>query len=114
MLVKSQRLTKDKDFENIFKNGKSVYSSFFRVNAIENNLTNNRYGIIVSNKISKIATERNKIKRQIRYLIQKNKNKLKIGFDIVVLVSAPAVTIDYKKKSIELYYLFNKLQLVIQ
>lgn len=44
-----------------------------------------RFGIIVSTKISKLATQRNRIKRLIRSAIYKNLSKIHSGYDILIL-----------------------------
>ncbi|MCK4553470.1 ribonuclease P protein component [Candidatus Parcubacteria bacterium] len=90
MLNKINRLTKDKDFDNIFKNGKSSYDKLIGVKAIQNQLGNSRFGILVSAKVSKKAVERNKIKRQIREIIKLQLNKIKLGYDVVI-ITLPAI-----------------------
>ena len=55
MLKKINRLTKQKDFEKVFKNGQSVYDGKLGIKALANNLPENRYGIIISAKVSKKA-----------------------------------------------------------
>jgi len=71
MFATKNRLSKQKDFEKIFKNGKTINGGFFKIFYIKNSLNNNRFSIIVGKKISKIAVVRNHIKRLIRKEIEK-------------------------------------------
>ena len=90
MLNKINRLTKDKDFDNVFKNGKSSYDKLIGAKAIQNQLGDSRFGILVSAKVSKKAVERNKIKRQIREIIRLQQDKTKPGYDVVI-ITLPAI-----------------------
>ena len=59
MLAKINRIKKKKDFEVIFKNSKSLKNNLFILKVAKNNLGLNRFGFVVSLKISKKATVRN-------------------------------------------------------
>ncbi|MFA6989293.1 MAG: ribonuclease P protein component [Candidatus Gastranaerophilaceae bacterium] len=79
------RISKKKDFDNIFSKGKSFYSEFLGIKSLKNSTGQNRLAIIISTKISKKAAERNKIRRKIREAIRNEKEKMKKGHDIVVI-----------------------------
>ncbi len=87
MLKKYLRLSKKKEFDLVFKKGKSTYSPFLLLKYADNGLPLSRFGIIVSNKVSKKATKRNLIKRRLREIIRLNQPKIKKGFDFVIIVS---------------------------
>ncbi len=116
MLNKINRLTKDKDFDNVFKNGKSSYDKLIGVKAIQNQLENSRFGILISTKVSKKAVERNKIKRQIREIIRLQPDKIKFGYDIVIITLPAVLGKSYQeiKGSINCHFkrlgLYNKKQ----
>lgn len=87
MLLKKNRLTKKKDFEAVFKNGKTFKQGFLVIKIAKNNLGINRFGFIVSQKISKKANVRNKVKRRLREVVRleiKNNNK-KEGIDAIFI-----------------------------
>ncbi len=90
MLKKDNRLTKDKDFDKVFKQGKGVFLGILGVRAVKNDLKKNRYGILVGEKVSKKAVIRNKIKRRLRQAINNSVDEVKKGFDIVV-TTTPAI-----------------------
>jgi ribonuclease P protein component len=111
MLAKSRRLVKERDFENIFKVGQSYYTKLFGVKTINNQKNSNRFGIIVSAKVSKKATERNKLKRQIRQIIEEFEKKMVMGFDTVIIALPSSLNYGYKTITGELEKIFIKLRL---
>lgn len=78
-------LKKRKDFDNVFKKGKSARCSFVLIKFLPNNLAKNRVGIIVSQKVAKKAVRRNKIKRWLKAALLPNLPKNKSGFDIILM-----------------------------
>lgn len=87
MLPKLHRLTKNKDFQKVFKKGKSIYfhEICLCVKFFKNNLSHSRFGFVVSSKISNRASRRNKVKRLLREVVKKNLTRIKPGFDIVIV-----------------------------
>ncbi|MFH1745002.1 MAG: ribonuclease P protein component [bacterium] len=102
MISKNNRITKDKEFEKIFKTGRSSYNKTTGMKASSNDLGVSRVGIIVSNKVSKSAVIRNKIKRRIRYVMEKKIKEIK-NKDIVIITFPATVekSFDEIKQSIE-------------
>lgn len=86
MLLKTNRLTKKKDFEKLFKKGKSFKNGFLILRLVQNNLEASRFGFIVSQKVSKKAVVRNKVKRRLRDIIRQNIKEAKKGLDIALIV----------------------------
>ena len=78
MLSKINRIKKKKDFEIIFKKGKSFKNKLFILRFIKNNLNQNRFGFVVSQKVSKKAVVRNKVRRRLAEIIKSYFNNLKI------------------------------------
>ncbi|MBU4375446.1 ribonuclease P protein component [Patescibacteria group bacterium] len=90
MFAKINRLTKDKDFDNVFKNGKSSYDKIIGVKAAANQQKNSRFGILVSAKVSKKAVERNVIKRRIREALKPQSVKIAESRDVII-IAFPAI-----------------------
>lgn len=86
MLPKNNRIKKKKDFELIFKEGKSLSNSLFVVKFLSNNLELSRFAFVISQKVSKKAVVRNKIKRTLSRVIEGKLQEIKIGQDIVFIV----------------------------
>lgn len=84
MLPRAYRLKKDKDYERVFKSGRSFFIREIGIKYIKNNLDKTRIGIVMPKKTFK-KPQRNLLKRQIRHIFIENLEKLKIGFDIMVI-----------------------------
>ena len=113
MLKKAKRLTKDEEFDYVFKKGRSNYDKIIGIKAALNNLTCNRYGIMVSNKISKKAVERNKIKRQIKVILNILEENIKIGYDIIIIALPEIKEKKYSEIEISIKNNLKKLKLDI-
>lgn len=85
MLPKTNRIKKKKDFELIFKNGTSFKNKLFILRFIKNNSDQNRFGFIVSQKVSKKATVRNKTRRRLTEAVKARRKKIKPGKDFVLI-----------------------------
>ena len=83
MLPQINRLRNTKDIEMVFKKGRGVKEGFLFLKFLENNLKVSRFAFIVSRKTARKAVQRNKIKRRLRDIVQKNLPRLKTGFDFV-------------------------------
>jgi len=98
MLPQTNRIKKKKDFEIIFKDSKTFKNNIFIVRVAKNNLGLNRFGFVVSLKISKKATSRNKVRRRLSEAIQLEVKNIKIGTDLV-FIALPGIE---KKNFIEI------------
>lgn len=88
MLPDKNRLKGSLVFDEVKKQGKMYQSDTFGILVRKREDDEpTRFGIVVSNKISKKAVERNKVKRMLRKVIRKKLGKIKDGFDVVVLAN---------------------------
>lgn len=113
MFAKQYRLQKDKDFKLTFKKGKTFNNGFLFLKLRRNDLKVSRFGFVVSSKILKKATLRNKIKRRLRDIINKNLVNIKSGIDIVIGVKTEIISKDYQEIKKELESLLHKAGLCI-
>jgi len=90
MLPQKNRLKKEKDFDEVFEKGKGFNSSLLFLKAKRNNLKVKRFGFVVSQKVSKKAIVRNRVKRFLREAIKERLKEIKSGVDIV-LVTKPGI-----------------------
>ena len=86
MLKKENRISKNKDFDRIFKTGQSFYGRILAIKAVKNDLDLNRLGLMVSTKVSKKAVVRNRFKRQLREIVKKELPQIKPSHDLVIIV----------------------------
>src|SRR5476649_2893933 len=79
MLKKKFRLLRETKFDK-----KNIYTSpFFVLRFTKNDSSFSRFGFVVSKKIDKRATIRNRVKRQVRVCIENNLDKIKDGYDLL-------------------------------
>ena len=97
MLKNINRLKKGKDFDKIFKKGRGFKENFILLKIIKNNLGLKRFGFIISQKVSKKATIRNKLKRKLRKLIEVEFNKIKEGIDGIFIALPGLENKDYQE-----------------
>ncbi|MCX6720856.1 MAG: ribonuclease P protein component [Candidatus Staskawiczbacteria bacterium] len=90
MLPKTNRIRKKRDFETIFANSKSLKNSLFIFRIAKNNLGLNRFGFVVSLKVSKRAVVRNKVRRRLAEIMAVEEKSIKPGKDIV-LIALPGI-----------------------
>ena len=81
---------------------------------IANNLAGNRFGIMVGLKVSKLAVERNKIKRRMREIIRFEEKNLKKSFDFVVTVLPAARGLGFEELKKSLLFNFKRLGVNLQ
>jgi ribonuclease P protein component len=79
------KITKTKEFDQAFKQGVTSFFPGVLVKKTKNNLNNNRFGIIVSTKVSPKAVVRNKAKRIIRECLRGENKKMTQGNDYVFI-----------------------------
>lgn len=86
MLKKELRIRKQKDFDRIFSSGSFFSESFLSAKMAKNDFGFSRFAFIVSNKVSKKAHERNRIKRLLREAIRMSLVNIRQGIDVVFIV----------------------------
>lgn len=112
MFLKKNRIIKEKDFEKIFKKGKGKYGKSLGLKYLKNNLTFNRFAVVVSTKVSKKAVVRNKIKRQIRKILKKQKYNKKNNYDIIILTLSPIISKTFLEIEKDVFYLLQSQKLL--
>ena len=93
-MKKRFRVKKEKDFNAIFKEGKSFANRKFVIYRLENNEQHFRVGLSVSKKLGN-AVMRNQIKRRIRHILIEYKNQLVENVDFVVIARKGVEILDY-------------------
>ena len=111
MLPKENRLKKKKDFERVFKKGRSFKEGFLFLKVVKNNLKDNRFGFLVGKNFSKKATLRNKLRRKLREIIKLKMPKFKKNFDAVLIIIPGIETKDFWEIEETINKLFLKAKL---
>lgn len=92
----SESLKKSKDFQIVYKNGKSCANKYLVMYILKNDLSKNRVGISVSKKVGN-SVIRHHITRLIRESYRIKEDRFLCGYDIVVIARAGTKEISYKK-----------------
>lgn len=113
MLSRRRRLVTQKDFKEVFKFGKSFRGKFFKLAILwvkfsETTLVAAKAGIIVSNKVSKKATLRNKIKRIVRSFIRGKIDAVPQGSKIVIIANPQSADKNKEELLADLGTLFSR------
>lgn len=100
MLDKSRRLSAKADFSRVYKYGRTGRGQFVIVKALKNTSNTepaeSKIGVVVSKKISKKATARNRIKRQVASLIREHWRQIPQSYNIIVVVRVSLEKTDIK------------------
>jgi len=84
-LSRKERLTLNRDFERLFKEGKRLWiGKYLLIIYAPNRQGFRRLGLVVSSKIGKAAA-RNRVKRLLRELFRKNKELFPEGADLLLI-----------------------------
>lgn len=85
----SESLKKNKDFQLVYRNGKSYANKHLVMYLLENNKDINRIGISVSKKVGN-SIIRHHLTRLIRESYRLNEENFQLGLDIVVVARVAA------------------------
>ncbi len=93
MLKTEQRLRKKKDIDAVYQSGRKGYTSFIRIVFLPTQNPESRFAVVVSNKVSKLAVDRNLIKRRIRSVVQELLPRFTKPYDVAVIAQQKAATL---------------------
>lgn len=115
MLPRKYRVTKDKEYKNIFDCGIAVFCDFFIFKGVRNDLGFDRFGFIASLKVSKKAHIRTKIKRWLRESAGKILRKeIEDGFDVAVVAKKGAFEAGFNKLDKEMKIAFLRMMQIYE
>ena len=90
----SESLKKNRDFQNVYKKGKSYANRYFIMYVLENGTDGNRLGISVSKKVGN-SVIRHHLTRLVRESYRLQEDMFDSGLDIVVIARTTAREISY-------------------
>ena len=90
----SESLKKNKDFQHVYKKGKSYANTYLVMYVAENGTSGNRLGISVSKKVGN-SVVRHRLTRLIRECYRLSEEHFRCGYDIVVIGRTSAKDKDY-------------------
>ena len=110
-MIFSEFLKKNKDFQYVYKNGKSFANKYLVMYVLYKEKNNNRLGISVSKKVGN-SVVRHRLTRLIRECYRLQESRFQKGLDIVVVCRASANGKSYRDLESALIHL-GKLHNII-
>ncbi len=111
-MKKQYRVKKSNEIEQILKEKKYVSNPYFSIYKRMNPETSNfRYAISVGKKIGN-AVIRNKIKRQIRAILNMMSFDINQNIDVFIIARNKIIDLSFLEMKKQLEYLFNKQKLI--
>ena len=102
----------NKDFKRLYYRGKSIVGSNIVVYVSPNRKNYNRLGLTCSKSIGK-AVKRNRTKRLMRESYRLLENRIKVGYDVVIVARTRAVSAKCKYVKYDLENAFGKMGLLV-
>lgn len=110
-----ENLKKDKEFQIVYNYGKKSFGLYSLIFFKKNEFNFNRFGFVVSKKTGN-AVCRNRLKRLFREYCRLNENRMKEGYDIIVVGKRTAgekfKTLIFDDMNKDLESLFKKSRLL--
>ncbi len=107
-MKKKNIIKESREFTQILNNKTSKKNYYYSLFYIPKKLSNNRYGISVPKKTG-TAVIRNKLKRQIKSIIDNNEISIQNSYDYVIIIKKSILDLTYQQKEQELISLFKKI-----
>ena len=108
--MKKANIVKDsKDFTRIIKKWNGIANNLFIINKEINNENKPKFGITFTKNIGNAVT-RNKLKRQVKSIIDNNKNIYQNNQNYIIIIKKNATGSTYNDLEMSLINLFNKIK----
>ena len=95
------------EYTEIINNSKTIKNKYYSIFYRKNNISN-RYVITIPKKLG-IAVLRNKTKRRVKNIIDKNKNTIQNSYDYVIIVKKGILELAYSDMEKELLNLMQSI-----
>lgn len=102
----STSLKKNKDFQEVYKNGTSKANRYLVMYVYKNDLSSNRLGISVSKKVGN-SVVRHRLTRLIRESYRLHEEMFHSGWDIVIIARKSACDISFHEIESAVLHLAN-------
>lgn len=103
-MIFSESLKKNKDFQIVYKKGKSYANRYLVMYLLKNDTKRNRIGISVSKKVGN-SVVRHHLTRLIRESYRLQEANFRCGYDMVIIARGSAADITYKETESALIHL---------
>lgn len=105
-----ERLRHKKDFDAVFRRGRSWNNKLLVLRTLPNDLANNRYGFVTSKRVGK-AVVRNRVRRRLREIVRDSSLR-QGGWDVVISAKSTTADATFRELKHALADLFRKSSLL--
>ena len=105
-MKKKEIIKKSNDYSKIINTNNKIRNKYYSVFYTKSN--NTLFGISIPKKTG-TAVVRNKIKRQIKNIIDNNKINIQTGYNYVIIIRKEILELSYKEKEKQLITLFKRI-----
>lgn len=105
-MKKKEIIKKSNDYTKVINKNNKLKNKYYSLFYIKSD--NTLFGISIPKKIGN-AVIRNKNKRQIKNIIDNNKNNIQNGYNYVIIIRKEILSLSYQEKEQELINLFKKI-----
>jgi ribonuclease P protein component len=110
-LRREVRLRHRRDFDAVFRKGRSWNNDLLVLRSLPNNMTRNRYGFVTSKRLGG-AVVRNRVRRRLQEAIRVL--RLDMGWDIVVSAKTAAAGADYDELNRAVTELLARARILVE
>ncbi|MGI6577042.1 MAG: ribonuclease P protein component [Eubacteriales bacterium] len=107
-MIFTESLKENYQFRRLYRRGKSEAGPFVAVYCLKNGKDINRLGITTGGKLGK-AVIRNRIRRRIMEAYRLSENRMRRGYDIVVVARGRSVAATYHQIESDLHKCLHNL-----
>lgn len=112
MLASTQRLRRSSDIRRVYRTGHQSHHPLLRFITAPSLRATPRGTVIVSVRVSKKATERNRLKRQVRVILRKHLQNLKQPHDCLLILTPKARMAQYHELEQAVAWVFARQKLI--
>ena len=105
-MKKKEIIKKSNDYTKVINKNNKLKNKYYSLFYIKSD--NTLFGISIPKKIGN-AVIRNKNKRQIKNIIDNNKNNIQNGYNYVIIIRKEILSLSYQEKEQELINLFKNI-----
>lgn len=108
-MKKQNIIKKSEDFTRLIKKRNGLSNKYFIINQEENSDNLARFGITFVKGIGNAVT-RNKLKRRVKSIIDKNKFLYRNSKNYIIIIRKQCIEISYQELEKNLIHLFSKMK----